>query len=437
MPRKGYFIIGTLGILLLMAAATLGIPDLRERAAWHLSDWRGRIQYALFPPEEAVFVPQAQVDAIVHATLQAMTPSPSPTPTEPAPTIEPGETASTSEPTATPTPTPTPLPSSVSLEGVVYHDQHGMWNYCAPANLAMGLSYWGWQGDRVTVGEVIKPFEKDKNVMLYEMADYVTRYTNLTAAVRHGGDLQTLKTLLANGYPVLVETGPMMKDVYGKISWIGHYTVLTGYDDAKGQFISQDSFYQPDYPIPYEQFEQEWRSFNYQFMVIFPYPQESEVMALLGPLADPIAAFETAAERASREIAELEGLGQFFAWFNRGTSLVNLGDFTGAAAAYDQAFLLMAELPSSQRPWRILWYQTGPYFAYYFSGRYQDVINLADTTISAVAEPYIEESFVWRARAKIVLGDYTGAAEDTRKALEYHPGFDPALELATQLGIGG
>ena len=31
---------------------------------------------------------------------------------------------------------------------------------------------------------------------------------------------------------------------------------------------------------------------------------------------------------------------------------------------------------------RMMWYQTGPYFAYYYSARYQDVINLANTTLN-------------------------------------------------------
>ncbi|MEW6651732.1 MAG: hypothetical protein AB1453_16270, partial [Chloroflexota bacterium] len=151
--------------------------------------------------------------------------------------------------------------------------------------------------------------------------------------------------------------------------------------------------------------------------------------------ANATTAFQIAADTAAEEAVSLSGLQQFFAYFNRGTSLVNLLDYAGAARTYDQAFTLMAALPENDRPWRMMWYQTGPYFAYYFTGRYQDVENLATTTLDVAAEPYLEESFVWRARARIALGNRAGAIEDVRRSLEYHPGFDPAVELASFLGI--
>jgi len=61
---------------------------------------------------------------------------------------------------------------------------------------------------------------------------------------------------------------------------------------------------------------------------------------------------------------------QFFAFYNYGSNLVSLRDFAGAAKAYDTAFALYDSLPEdmSIRPYRILWYQTGPYFAYYYTG---------------------------------------------------------------------
>ncbi len=124
-----------------------------------------------------------------------------------------------------------------------YQDQHGgRYNYCAPANLAMALSFWGWPGNRDIVGPVLKPDKKDKNVMPYEMADYVTNNTNLGVVLRLGGDLDLIKRFLAAGYPVLVEKGTYLRDLTGVVSWMGHYQVITGYDEAGGYFITQDSF---------------------------------------------------------------------------------------------------------------------------------------------------------------------------------------------------
>jgi tetratricopeptide (TPR) repeat protein len=82
----------------------------------------------------------------------------------------------------------------------------------------------------------------------------------------------------------------------------------------------------------------------------------------------------------------------------------------------------------------MLWYQTGPYYAYYYSGRYQDVIDLANHTLDAMSEPVLEESYHWRALAKLALGDRSGAVADFRKALDVHENFGPSLYQLQQLG---
>jgi len=419
-------------VAILGVGVLLAVPALRSRLVANLNELRVQARYALNPPQQAVFVPQEAVATIVDATMQAFsrtsTPAVSPTPASATATP-------TLQFTLTPTQTPTPLPERVALSGVRYQDQHGLWNYCAPANLAMGLSYWGWQGERTDVGPLLKPFDKDKNVMPYEMADYVNTHTSLRAFIRHGGTLETLKKLVAAGFVPLIEKGIVIRDVNGKLGWMGHYSTITGYDDAQKVFITQDSYFEPDFKVSYDELLWQWRSFNYVFLVIYPPEREAELLDVLGPYADAQTAFQIAAQMAAEEAVQLDGVEKFFAYFNRGTSLVNLEDYAGAASTYDQAFGLMAALPEKDRPWRMMWYQTGPYFAYYYTGRYADVEQLATTTIEAAAEPYLEESFVWRARARLALGNRAGAAEDIRKALEYHPDFTPALELASLLGL--
>src|SRR5690606_18275268 len=103
-----------------------------------------------------------------------------------------------------------------------------------------------------------------------------------------------------------------------------------------------------------------WRDFNYVFVVAYPPEREAEVLSILGPLADETAAYRLAAERARQEIAVLNGRDLFFAWYNLGSSLVGLQEYPAAAEAYDQAFAVYATLPEADRPWRVLWYQTGP-----------------------------------------------------------------------------
>lgn len=405
----------------LLAALAYALPPVRERLEWRVTSLRSDIWYALNPPADSLFTPDATVAAIVQATLRAFTPSPTPTPL-------PGPTA-TPQPTNTPTPVPTPLPQAVQLRGVRYERQ--FWNNCGPATLAMGLSYWGWQGDQRRTARVLKPNPRDKNVMPYEMEAYVEEHTPLQAVVRVGGDLDLLRRFLAAGFPVVIEKG---FDVEGR-GWMGHYLLLTGYDDQTQLFTAQDSYVRPDNQFSYAYIETYWRHFNHLYLVIYPPDRAEEVMALLGSQADETANYQYAAELASEEIQSLSSVrDQFFAWFNRGTNLVRLQDYAGAANAYDNAFLLQPSIPADSRPWRILWYQTGPYFAYFFTGRYREVVDLATRTLH-IPEPVLEESYYWRGLARHSLGEFDAAVEDLRTCLRVHPGFAPCEAALQQMGV--
>jgi tetratricopeptide (TPR) repeat protein len=83
-----------------------------------------------------------------------------------------------------------------------------------------------------------------------------------------------------------------------------------------------------------------------------------------------------------------------------------------------------------------MWYQTWPYWAYYYSGRYQDVINLANTTLyDTIAEPVLEESFYWRGLAREAIGETQGAVDDYLESVRLNPNFTPGLEQLQRLGI--
>jgi tetratricopeptide (TPR) repeat protein len=424
-PRRRSAVIGCGAALALFAlvAVVYNLPFVQDRVGWRVSELRARIKYALSPPEEAVFTPDPTLQAMVRTTLSALTPTATLTST-PGPT---------QPPTVTPTPTvvPTPLPASVQLRGVRHEYQK--WNNCGPATLSMALSFWGWQGDQRDTAAYLKPNPRDKNVMPYEMAGYVEDETDLNAIVRVGGDLDLIKRFVAAGIPVVVEKG---FEGAGFDGWMGHYEVITGYDDARQRFTAQDSYIMPDLPVAYADLLAYWRAFNYLYLVVYPADRQTEVMSLLGPEADEAANNQAAAQRASDEVFASSGRDQFFAWFNRGTNLVRLQDYAGAAQAFDEAYALDAQLAVTDpehRPWRMLWYQTGPYFAYFFAGRYGDVINLATQTLVNASEPTLEESWYWRARARAAIGDTAGAVEDLRTSLGYHEGFAPSLELLQAL----
>lgn len=426
-------------LVVFTAALLLIVPASRERIFLKVDEWRTRVFYQFNPPEEAVFIPK-EVSAEEAASTETPVPTVTPTMTL---TIDPEIATATPEAQVEPTATPTPLPDSVYLDGVKYMDQHGLWNYCAPTNLAMALSYWGVNATRLEVGTYLKPFDEDRNVKPYEMIDYVANETDLSIAVRTGGTPEVLKRLLAAGYPVVIEKGLYMPENLrgGKVVWMGHYNIVVGYDEAEQVFITHDSYLSPpdyplDYKIPYAEFQEQWRGFNYIFLVVYPPEDAAIVYELLGAYGDSTWADEKAAEIARDEIESLEDEQLFFAWFNLGTSLSELYDYNAAAEAFDQAFSIYAEIEDPlRRPFRMMWYQTGPYFAYYYTARYQDVIDLATTTIEATNKPYFEESWYWRGQARWALGDVEGAVSDFRQSLIYHPDFSPSVIALESLGV--
>lgn len=426
-----------MGILVAFALLTLMLavyylPPVHERLAWRVSSLRAKVFYFFNPPGKVVFSPgqQEEMDAIVSMTLTAMPSSLTPT-REPslAPTVL---MTPTSTETLIPTITPTAIPDSVTLQGV-RHEYQKM-NNCGPATLAMALSYWGWSGDQDTTRPWLRPHPDDRNIMPEEMAAAVKIHTDLDALVRSGGDTHILKQFIAAGFPVIIERD--MGDVRPNEDWTGHYGVITGYDDSRERFILQDSFIMADYPLAYADHYRYWRAFNHIYVVIFPPERELEVLSILGAHADAHFNHQRAEEIAQDAINELEGRDLFFAWFNLGTSRVNLGDYFAAAQAYDHAYhVVYPTIPSAARPWRMTWYQTGPYEAYYYTGRYQDVIDLATFTIVNTGVQEIEETWLWRGRARLALDDTAGAIEDFRTALKYHPGWDAALTELDKLGV--
>ena len=444
--RKRFIVIVLLGIplLCLVLTAAYFIPPIHDRLSWRIDSLRTQVQYALNPPAEAVFVPQSgpsgeaeqaiAVEAIVDATLDAFSatltetasvagPSASETPT-------PGPSA-TPVPSPTPTFTATPIPAAWRLEGTVHEYQK--FNNCGPATLAMALSYWGWEGNQLVTRAYLRPYADDiddKNVNPQEMAAYVEQETGLEALVRVNGTLDLLKKLLAAGFPVIVEKGfePPGEE------WMGHYGLLTGYEDDRARFITQDAYIMANLPVPYAELEPRWRDFNSVYVVLYPPERESEVFSVLGTDADAQANYLAAVERARLESESLSGRDRFFALYNLGSSLVGLGDYAAAAASYDEAFQEYSALSQEQRPWRMLWYQDGPYAAYYHTGRYQDVINLADTTLSVLAKKTLEEAFYWRGMAREGLGNLDGALQDLQKAYELNPNSTDAGAQLQRLG---
>ena len=431
MEKRNRIILVIVAAAVVLCVLSLSIRPIRERIASRLETWRTRMYYIVSPPEDVVFLP-IEATAAAHATKQAaLFGGAAPTPTF---FIQPTWDAPGA---ATPAPqvSVTPLPASAAISGVPYISQHGLWNYCAPSTLAMALSYEGWVGDRTDIGSVVKPVDTDKNVMIAELADFVNQETHLKAIHRYGGDLNLIKSLIAAGFPVLIEKGTFIHETAtGRLSWMGHYNLITGYDDGQQIFIVQDAYFSADYPIAYSLIEDEWRGFNNVFLVVYLPAEEAHLKAVLGAWQDELASVQVAARTAYDEISTTAELDQFFAWYNLGSSMQLSGNSRGAVGAFDTAFQLYPALSAERRPFRVLWYRDEAYQAYYGMGQYQQVIDLATATLDTAVEPCMEESYYWRGMARRALGDTNAARADLEKSLACHPGYALSQQALSQMG---
>lgn len=389
----------------------------------------------------AIPVDGALSAADLLADLPALPVAETEAPVAPTQTVSPTETpeaAETASPTPTPPPTVTPTvtpappamsttaptvesgraarPGAVRLTGFTHITQ--TWNNCGPANLAMALSYFGWTRGQIVIAERLKPGREDKNVSPHEMVNFVNEATDVKALTRMGGNVELLKRLLAAEMPVVVETG-FYPEGY---DWLGHYQTLVAYDDPSRTFWLYDSFLgagEDDAGMTesYSELDGNWQPFNRSFIVLYRPGQEARLRQILGELASPLGAAEVALERARTEArADSQDA---FAWFNMGTSLARLGRHAEAAAAFDQARRV------GTLPWRMTWYQFGPFESYFHAGRLEDVLALVRVNMGNGAR-FVEETWYWQGRVLQQRGDVQGARNAFARALQLNRSYETA-----------
>jgi tetratricopeptide (TPR) repeat protein len=399
--------LGILGILIYQ------LPPVNRRLSWRIDFAMAYVRGVIYP---AGPVPTPLPPPAVGVTSQ---PSPSPSPTLFA--------TSTPTPAVTPTPTlsPTPLPASVSLPAPTWEKQDI--NNCGPATLTMYLRYYGWDGDQFAIDDVVKPQREDRNVNVEELTYFVRTHVGwLNIEYRVGGDLQVLKRLLAAGIPVMIEESFYFEQPYWPNDdlWAAHYNLLTGYDDATQTFTTQDSFYGSDQKVSYQKLDGYWQVFNRVYIMVYRPEQEAAVKSILGSDWDVDTNRQHALETAQAETKSNPE--NAFTWFNVGTNQVYFENYPDAAAAYDKARELGL-------PQRMLRYQFGPFFAYFHTGRIDDLLALTEYALQRT--PNAEEAHLWHGWALYRKGQTADAIAEFQKALNENPNYQDAKYALDFVGV--
>ncbi len=396
MSKKNKVLLSGLAALALLAVLIYQIPFVNSAISWRIE------KFGIYAKN--VIDPAGPVPTALPVTPRPVTPTTAAT-VAPTPAID-----------LTPSPTAlAPLPAQAFVQSPPFEKQEP--NNCGPATLSMALHIYGWEGSQKDIAGVVKPVSADRNVNPEELRYYVrTQAGWLNMEYRIGGNLETLKRLIAANYPVIVESVTSLdpNDALGPTDdlWAAHYLLLTGYDDDAQTFTMQDSYHGADLTIPYAQLEAEWKPFNNLFIVIY-FPQfEEEIKSLLGADWDPSLNRQRALDSAQAESAT--NAADAFTWFNLGSNLTYFDRYEEAALAYDKARELGL-------PLRMFRYQFGPFLAYFHANRNDDLLVLTDYA-RGITE-MSEEAWLWYGFGLYRQGDYDGARKAWEKADKINPKF--------------
>ena len=413
-PNTLWLVLAGVSLLVILAWLVYQVPSVKKRLSW-------RVDLAVTYLRGVIYPAGPMPTAIPQPTsTPGNTPAPLPTATATlaAPTAVPTEL------TPTPTPSPTPLPVSISLDPPAWVEQDP--NNCGPATLTMALEYYGWKGVQTDVSKIIKPLDADRNVNPEELVYYVRNFAGwLNIEYRVGGNIPRLKQLIAAGIPVIIEESFYFEEPFWPNDdlWAAHYLLLTGYDDASRMFIGQDSFHGPDQKVAYDQLEKDWKIFNYVYLMVYLPDQQVTLQSVLGEDWDEKINRQRALEKAQAETQRNPQ--DAFAWFNVGTNLVYFERYLEASQAFDTS-------RDIGLPQRMLRYQFTPFFAYFHSGRTDDLLALTDYAL--LRTPNSEEALLWKGWGVYRKGDTQKAIELFRKALQANPNGQDALYALNFVG---
>ena len=261
---------------------------------------------------------------------------------------------------------------------------------------------------RNTPPTILKPNPEDKNVSPVEMVNFVREQTQVSAITRIGGDMELLKHFIAANIPVIVETGYSLE---GEV-WLGHYQTIVGYDDNQNVFYIYDSWLgtgtgDAGMTEHYSDFDSRWQAFNRTFIVIYEKDRESVVQQILGDRADVTKPTSTRWKSRAQEASA-----------NRAERLRLVQHRHGLRQA--RSVRQSAPPPTIRRfrlqtlPFRMLWYQFGPFEAYFQTGRYDDVLALVNNNISSAGQ-YVEETLLLAGQG---LSPRRGAQQDAAAAFQ-------------------
>lgn len=320
------------------------------------------------------------------------------------------------KPTLAPTPTLPPIPKSKYLENGGYHIFQSF-NNCGPASLSMALSFYGINESQVVIGQALRPYQipggdnDDKSVTLEELAKYSEKF-GFIPYHRPMGNPEIVKNFIAQDIPVIARTWLTPTED------IGHYRVIKGYDENLGVYIQDDSLQNKNLSYTYDEFNQIWKKFNYEYLVLVPPEKDQLAKQILGENADQEKAWQNAVENSINTLDQNPN--DVDVRFNLSVAYHNIGEYEKSVEEFEKV--------ESALSFRTLWYQIEPIESYFELGNYDRVFEITDKILNNQNRAF-SELYILRGKVFQLQGQNELARQQFQNAVLYNSNLHEAQEL--------
>lgn len=322
-------------------------------------------------------------------------------------------------PTTSPSPTLPPIPSQKILP-TDYHVFQSF-NNCGPAAMSMALRFYGINVSQTELGQALRPYQipggdnDDKSVTLEELAEKSKEF-GFIPYHRPMGNPEVIKQFIANDMPVIARTWTKPNED------IGHYRVIKGYDETAGTFIQDDSLQNKNLKYTYANFNEIWKKFNYEYLVLVPKEKVDAAEQILGENKDAKAAWQNAVKNSQDVLANDPS--DIYAGFNLSVALYNIQDYKRSAEEFEKVENLL--------PFRTLWYQIEPIKAYYELESYDRVFEITNKIINNQNRAF-SELYILRGKIYQKQGNTEAAKSEFEKAVFYNSNLKESQDLLSAI----
>lgn len=322
---------------------------------------------------------------------------------------------------SSPSPTPQPLPPLPS-EKILPTDYHAFqtFNNCGPAALSMALYLYGISVSQEELGKALRPYQvisgdnDDKSVTLEEISEKSKEY-GFTPYHRPMGNIGIIRQFIANDMPVITRTWTKPDED------VGHFRVIKGYDQSNN-IIQDDSLQGKNLIYSSEEFNEIWKKFNYEYLVLVPGNKLNIAKQILGANEDVKKTWQNAIENSLLEISKSPD--DIYARFNLSVAYYHTKEYQKSVDEFEKV--------ENQLPFRTLWYQIEPIQSYYELQNYDRVFEITSKILNNGNRAF-SELYILRGKIYQKQGNVDAAKNEFEKAVYYNSESKEAIKLLSSI----